>query len=324
MRAELLDKLAQISPEEERLLAGGSLDMQLYTDRLDFVIDSDKMLLDGQLITMRPHTRFVDFPTHRHNFVEVMYMCSGTTTHRINNLIEVTLQEGELLFMNQHVTQAIKRAGEGDVAVNFLALPAFFDFALEQAGGDNAMGKFIISTLQQKHSESSFLHFKVADVWQVQNLVENLIGILLAERNPDHRASKITMGLLMLELQRHADRLTTAPGNHRKMMVAEALQEVHDHYNSPNLSAIAARHKVSLAYVSVVIKEETGKNFTDHLQEKRMELAMDYLCNTKMAIEDILYTVGYSNSSYFYKLFKRIYNETPFDFRKRLRSGKKH
>ncbi len=30
---------------------------------------------DGKLIQIRTHTRFVHFPVHNHNFVEVVYMC---------------------------------------------------------------------------------------------------------------------------------------------------------------------------------------------------------------------------------------------------------
>ena len=39
--------------------------------------------LQGQMITIRPHTRFVAFPRHSHNYVEIMYVCTGQITHII-------------------------------------------------------------------------------------------------------------------------------------------------------------------------------------------------------------------------------------------------
>lgn len=42
-----------------------------------FRIDAAKLLDDGKLIQIRTHTRFVHFPVHTYNFVEVVYMCEG-------------------------------------------------------------------------------------------------------------------------------------------------------------------------------------------------------------------------------------------------------
>ena len=65
------------------------------------MIESEKLLEAGQLITVRPHTRFVHFPEHTHNFVEVIYMCQGETVHVVDGK-EIVLKKGELLFLNQH------------------------------------------------------------------------------------------------------------------------------------------------------------------------------------------------------------------------------
>ena len=112
MNAELLEKLKPISKEEQAIL-DGSKDVQkdLYTSRADFVVDSGKMLEKGKLIDIRLHTRFIHFPVHRHNYVEIIYMCSGSTTHIINGHNTVKLETGELLFLNQNATQEILPAG---------------------------------------------------------------------------------------------------------------------------------------------------------------------------------------------------------------------
>ncbi len=308
MRPALLRQLSVISEEEERLLAGEALDRSLYTDVRDFVIDPAKMLSTGQLIALRPHTRFVDFPAHRHDFVEIMYMIQGSTTHLLDET-PVELRAGELLLMNQAVTQAIKRAGADDIAVNFLCLPPFFDYALALAGTEHPVGQFIISTLRQ-HSDPSYMLFKVADAWRIQNLVENLIGSLL--EGTDHRSAKATMGLLFLELLGQTEHLEMPPANR---LVADALQEVELHYIAPNLGRVAQKHHVSLAYVSSLVKDSSGKTFTEHLQAKRLSLAAAYLRHTDMSVEDILNAVGYSNTSYFYRIFREAYGQTPRQYR---------
>ena len=64
------------------------------------VIDSDKLLEAGQLITIRPHTRFVHFPEHTHNYVEVIYMCRRD--HPCGGWRELKLKEEGTAVLNQH------------------------------------------------------------------------------------------------------------------------------------------------------------------------------------------------------------------------------
>ncbi len=58
----------------------------------EFTIDSEKMLTKGRLIDIRTHTRFIAFPPHKHNYIEIVYMCSGQTEHMINGSTKVVLQ----------------------------------------------------------------------------------------------------------------------------------------------------------------------------------------------------------------------------------------
>ena len=128
MRAELLQHLREITGEEKALLQGqGSIQKGIYTSGKDFVIDNSKLLERGHLIELRPHTRFAHFPKHRHNYVELVYMCCGSTTHIINDTEQLVLEEGDLLFLSQSATQEILPAGREDIAVNFIILPDFFD-----------------------------------------------------------------------------------------------------------------------------------------------------------------------------------------------------
>ena len=88
-------------------------------EKSDNVVTNSKILKDGKLIAVRPHTRFVHFPEHSHDYVEIVYMCSGSTTHIVNG-DTVNLKKGELLFLCQSAKQEILPASENDIAVNFI------------------------------------------------------------------------------------------------------------------------------------------------------------------------------------------------------------
>ena len=85
MNRDLLNKLSAVTDEERRILSGETrIDRSLYMDGTHDVISGDKLLPYGRIITIRPHTRFVAFPEHTHDYVEMVYMCSGQTRHVVN------------------------------------------------------------------------------------------------------------------------------------------------------------------------------------------------------------------------------------------------
>ena len=208
MTAELLETLREITPEEQRIIDGkNEIERELYVSSEENTFDAKKLLEKGKLITVRPHTRFVHFPAHTHNYVEVIYMCAGSTRHIVNGN-EVLLQQGELLFLNQHAVQEIYPAGKEDIAVNFIILPEFFDDALRMMEAEeNMLRRFVIDCLRGNSQSAAYLHFKVADVLPVQNLVENLIWTIRNKQPNKRSINQVTMGLLFLQLVNHIDRV---------------------------------------------------------------------------------------------------------------------
>ena len=319
MREDLMGELRRVTEEEERLLAGGQVDRSLYSSGGGFLIDSEKLLTKGKLITIRPHTRFAAFPAHTHNYVEIMYMCSGKTVHRIDGGPPLTLREGELLFLNQHASHSVDRAEEEDVGVNFIVLPQFFDYALTLIGTDNVLGKFLLGGLRQSGGEMSCLHFRVAEAPTVQNLVENLVWGLVHPQPNARRINQATMGLLLLQLLNYTGDLEEASGSGP---VLAALREIEENYRAADLTRLAKELHVSLPYLSAAVRRATGHTFKDLLLEKRLSKAAQLLEETRLTTQDIILAVGYENTSYFYRVFRDRYGVTPKDYRKAL-SGKR-
>ena len=120
----IIKQLSAVTPEEQKILDGQpSIDRQLYMQGFENVINSRKLLSSGKLITIRPHTRFVHFPEHTHDYVEMIYMCKGSSTHIVNGH-RIELSAGELLLLNQSATHEVCATSEQDVAVNVIILPS--------------------------------------------------------------------------------------------------------------------------------------------------------------------------------------------------------
>ena len=128
MLKEIHDKLIALTEEELNILEGdNSINKSIYTDDGSFVVDSNKLLPSGELIDIRKHTRFVNFPSHNHNYIEFNYVYQGKLTQIIGDK-EIVLQQGELIFLNQYITHEIKASNEDDIIINFIIRPEFFDY----------------------------------------------------------------------------------------------------------------------------------------------------------------------------------------------------
>ena len=321
MRAELLQILKQISPEEERLRNGEQMiEKELYSSKAseteDIVhIDAAKLLESGKLIQIRTHTRFAHFPVHTHNFVEMVYMCKGSTHHVINGN-DVILNEGELLFISQSAKQEIYPAKETDVAVNFIILPEFFDYGLKMMGAeDNQLHAFVIDCLTGGKEDTGYLHFKVAEELPIQNLVENLIWTIIRKEPNKRSIQQATMGLLFLQLMNQIDHLETAAANKQQKLVMDVLSYIEEHYRDGELESLAKQLHFDKSWLSKEIKLRTGLNYTDLVQKKRLNQAAYLLSTTNMNVLDIGLAVGYENTSYFHRIFQKQFGMSPRTYR---------
>lgn len=57
----------------------------IYTSQSNFIIESEKFLRKDKMITVRKHTRFIDFPKHKHNYIEINYVVSGSLKQKVGN-----------------------------------------------------------------------------------------------------------------------------------------------------------------------------------------------------------------------------------------------
>lgn len=320
MNGELISSLSVITEEEQKILEGSrDIDRTLYMDREGMVIDSDKLLEAGRLITIRPHTRFVHFPEHTHNYVEVIYMCRGETTHMVDGR-EIRLREGELLFLNQHAVQEIMPAGKEDIAVNFIILPEFFDTAFRMMGEEeNLLRDFIVGCLCDDTRYSRYLHFQIADVLPVQNLVENMVWTLMHRREGIQSVNQTTMGLLLQHLMHYTGRIRVSKDSEQsfdQQLTLQVLRYIDEHYREGSLTELASLMGYDVYWLSRAISRLLGRSYKELLQIKRLNQASFLLQNTRMSVADISVAVGYDNTSYFHRIFRKYYGMSPKEYRK--------
>lgn len=91
----------------------------------------------------------------------------------------------------------------------------------------------------------------------------------------------------------------------------------HHYAEDITLEDAAESMNMSPFYFSRQIKATTGKTFLEYLTAYRMEKAGKRLLSTELSVSDIGRAVGYPDSNYFTKVFKRTFGCTPTVYRQK-------
>lgn len=106
-------------------------------------------------------------------------------------------------------------------------------------------------------------------------------------------------------------------GNIRMSAVAENIRQyISMHYKEDiSLQSVAEEMNYSDAYFCKIFKQCFDKSFIVYLTEFRMEQAKQLLADVRINVKDISTNVGYRDSNYFAKVFKRAVGSTPTEYR---------
>jgi AraC-like DNA-binding protein len=108
---------------------------------------------------------------------------------------------------------------------------------------------------------------------------------------------------LMSELERRVG----AAGKVREILVVNLMRPT-------GLEAVAARLHLTTRTLRRKLDEE-GTSFRKLVDELRMEVAVKYLRDTELTIDDIAYSLGFSEAAIFRRAFRRWTGKSPREFR---------
>ncbi|MBV8326604.1 helix-turn-helix transcriptional regulator [Chryseobacterium sp.] len=83
----------------------------------------------------------------------------------------------------------------------------------------------------------------------------------------------------------------------------------------PTVEFLASELYLSPHYLSDMLRNLTGQNAQQHIHEKLIEKAKEYLTLTSFSVSEVAYALGFEHPQSFNKLFKKKTNETPLSYR---------
>jgi two-component system response regulator YesN len=150
--------------------------------------------------------------------------------------------------------------------------------------------------------------------------LDKLLGlnfVYLQQLGESRRMEELWVWLVQV-LDRFLDTVYESRNIKNFRLIDDAVKYMRAHFCDCDLSldrAAAAIH-VSPFYLSHLFRDELGTTFIAYLTEIRLEEAKKLLRDTSLSIKQVSDRVGYSDASYFSKVFKKHEKVTPARFRR--------
>ncbi|NLP34827.1 MAG: response regulator [Clostridiales bacterium] len=102
-----------------------------------------------------------------------------------------------------------------------------------------------------------------------------------------------------------------------KNKVKLAIKYIEDNFNIDiSINDLADKFAISPNYFSTIFKKETGQTTMNYIKTLRLNKACEYLKYSDKSVADIAKEVGYQDSQYFFKVFKKAIGQTPLAYRR--------
>jgi AraC-like DNA-binding protein/ligand-binding sensor protein len=109
--------------------------------------------------------------------------------------------------------------------------------------------------------------------------------------------------------------------NSEPPLVRKARWYIQQHKMEPlSLAMVAQASGASVFHFCKVFKKTTGLKFTDYVARVRLEDAKSQLLNPNRRVSEIAYDVGFQSLTQFNRMFKRVFGQSPSEFRAHLLS----
>jgi len=286
-----------------------------------FLLDEHTSMPPGENIFFSTHERFSSVTTHRHSFIELIYVYSGSCQQIINDT-DITMHAGEVCILDTNVKHSIATQEEDDIVINCLMRKSYFDVSfLSRLSGNDLLSSFFVHAIFQSKDYNNYILFPSSENTNLQHVMKSILCEYYSPGLCSNEIVNAYMIVLFSELLRIYKKAlpSSNPQGLNREQIADILVYLQTHFHTADLSSTAAHFNFNPSYLSRLIKQNTGKSFMEILHAARLKRVCLLLETTDIPIENLIREVGYANIHYFYQLFKKHEGSTPYEYRKKFR-----
>ncbi|MEH7094115.1 GH39 family glycosyl hydrolase [Neobacillus vireti] len=246
---------------------------------------------------------------HAHRDIELIYMIKGQLQVKISNNT-YHLNQSDFILVNSNEFHSFQSEKDNLFVVfhfNYLELSSLL-----------AHKNLVFNCNSIDCSHSSDKEFIV--------VIEELLSVYM-QQHQDSEVESLEktfklISLLKLKYLKSSNQLeiqsySTSKGQNERL--AEIMEYIQSNYREPlTLEEVAGLHYISVPYLSKFFKKQTGKTFSQYLNEIRLAHAVNELVNSNKPITRIALDNGFPNLAAFNRVFNESYQLKPVEYRKQM------
>lgn len=268
-------------------------------------------------VVISKHLRYSPCFIHTHSFFEIIYVLNGYCRNEISNHI-LEMKKGDVCIISPNTPHSLSVFTDDCIVINLLVRASTFEKSFfDILKSSNILSSFFSHALYSSVSESYLLFTKQNDSLTINSILEMYhefhSNLEFSDRMLTSMMSSFFIRLLRTDPQNII--VPNPAGSHTDRNVIFILNYIFTNYKTINLRELSIKFNYSERQVSRILKEYTGKTFVNIIHEIKLQKACELLTNSDMSINKIIETIGYSNTTYFYKIFKKYNEINPMDYR---------
>ena len=258
------------------------------------------------------HGRYSYPILHNHDFVELIYVLNGSCTNFINGKA-IVMNRGDFCFMAPSTVHAMLAVNDNDVIFNVLLHEESFSQYFSHILTRSDMIGYFFKNISVANNATPYLLFKTNGHEKIMNRMvqsfheftnknlffEDLIGAYVNE--------------IFIELSRcfNPETIINNSETNAAAFIHPILNFIKVNYNSVTLKELSDIFSYSEAYLSKLIKKNTGQNFKQIVETARLDEAKYLMQHTDYTLTEISQKVGYFDSSHMNKNFVKLVGLPP-------------
>lgn len=262
---------------------------------------------------------------HRHEYVQIVYICKGKLKHFINNNA-FDVYKGDIFVIPPFVPHYfIDEYNEKFELIEFEFVPEFINEKFSLSVETNSF--FDFAYLEPFLVSENEVRPRLNLVGNLQLEAEDIFSEILREYEMRDNDFELIIKALLLKLLVLVGRgfrkeITGTESQylfdrHREALYS-AIKYINENYNKEiSLEDVAKVAMLSQSYFRYLFKQMTQKTFTEYVNSLRIAKAIELLkTRNDMKIIDICYDVGYNNINHFNRIFRQETGISPRIYKK--------
>lgn len=154
-------------------------------------------------------------------------------------------------------------------------------------------------------------------VFESNGVAESRFFVLLEQAVHVDEAARLTKRELRNLWRQHT--LTPVPAQGKDVRLQAIDRYLEEHVDRMITSVDMADHlHLNASYFSRYFKKLAGVNFTDYVNQFKMNMAIAMLSRQNETVENVAYALGFSDRAYFSKVFKKYSGKSPSEYKNQM------